>query len=301
LKWNPDAADNCNTSNNLGSTDASVDTVADGRYSAALKVDQEIDSIAQTIESLDFVKTYASRAYETDYPNTAFEATQEDVLAHYPGLPLSDRYVTQIQAFDTTTGLADEHPYVQVSRLRNPQIPLYDLSIEDYWFLIVNRRALPSETRQVRLVLETDPAHRGDPYYYYRILQDTLIAEPCRNDTCNIHYVEVVLAPGEGELVHFFRGEFGCDSTHYHIQNLTAIRSDSNIKLRWEAVTQTDSGEIFEVDNYFIFAARSYEGPYAALGHTTGTTYTDSLFAVQPRSYYQVQACGTVIREGQRP
>ncbi|HEY3296163.1 MAG TPA: hypothetical protein VGL38_12060 [bacterium] len=227
LRWNHPRADECGVSNNLAHTTSSVDTASDGRYSAAKKAGNDILEVERTLESLEFVKTYASRAYETNYPNATYAATQPDTLSRFPSLPLQNRYVSQIQAFDSINGgwseTPEEHPYVQVSRFRNPQIPLYDPLWEDYWFLIVNRRALPDETRKIRLIVQTAPAFNTNPYYIHHTLGDMTVTDQCWNTPGCEHHIDVILAPGEAQLVHFFRGDFGCDSTYAHIQNLTAI------------------------------------------------------------------------------
>ncbi len=307
LKWDPDSADNCGREDNLAYQSADVDTT--DRYWAAQKVGSDIQRLAPLLDSPQFVfvKTYASRAYENDYPDATHKSTWMDTLATDVTWQFDQtfRAVEDIDAWapDTTeiSGWADdeeENPYVQVTRFRNELIPDNSPDLEDYWFLVVNRRALEDERRKIRLTMQVDTAHKSDPYFVDYILGDTTIsASPCALswEACGWRFVEVVLEPGDAELLHFYRGLLGCDTTYAYIDSLTIRRTASNkVTLKWEEINWTENADTFDVDTYFIYGSRLHDGPFTPIGLSTTTSYVDSVFTTEPKYYYMVQACGTV-------
>ena len=312
IAWAPDQADTCGNPNGLQYH--AIDSVwRTDRYYAAKKVCNSIQQLAPFLDSPDFefVKTYASRAFEHSYSYAGYAATQTDTLAtNCEWYGQSYRAVFGIDAWAPDTAQAgewleeqDTNPYVQVARFRNVAIALHDPAVEDYWFLIVNRRALPDEQRKIRLSLEIDSSFQNYPYFANYILGDSTSLtsyDPASRDTVHdiaIRFLDVILEPGEAELVHFYRGQLGCDETRAHIDSLTLARENQNIRLRWEEITYCeigyDSGNAFEEVNYTIYGSDDYEGDYTPIGFTTTTTYVDSLFCrVYPHYYYEVQACG---------
>ncbi|RPH93069.1 hypothetical protein EHM69_11325 [candidate division KSB1 bacterium] len=272
------------------------------RYSAAKGVCNDILRVAPILENLEFVKTYASRAFESNYPDSIYAATQRDVIASNTGWYGNPyRCVEEIVAYPPDGNgwlqTAENHPYVQVSRFRNPMIDESDPTLDDYWFLIVNRRALEEERRKIRLVIQIDSAHINSPYYIDYILGDSMkSAPPCaeRVPGCAIRYLDVVLQPGEAELVHFYRGESGCDTTLAYVDSLTIIHCVSGtVKLDWNEVTETIEGYPYQAEMYFILGSPRFQGPYTPIDTTSNTSYIDSVFVTAyPRYYYQVQACG---------
>lgn len=196
---------------------------------------------------------------------------------------------------------AETNAYVQVSRFHNSVIPLNDPTVEDYWFLIVNRRALAEEHRKIRLTVEIDTTFVMNPYYADYILGDSAkVAGPCGESRydCRTRWIDVILDPGEAELVHFYRGEFGCDTTYAHIEQVTAHRNGQDaVRLSWERIAQTDDADPFNVGGYFVCGAPRSGGPYTPIAFTTDTTFVDSVFySVQPHYFYVVQACSTETR-----
>ncbi|MFZ5433637.1 MAG: hypothetical protein ACOZB3_07690 [Calditrichota bacterium] len=280
------------------------------RYYAAKKTCNEIQYIAPILESLEFVKTYTSRAFELDYPYNSsylmeYPAIYLDTLAYEAWYGRNYRCVESIQSWspsalneDTTAVTAwnatpEEHTYVQVSRFRSSNTSPNE---EDYWFLIVNRRALSHEFRKIRLTIEVNNTMCVNRWADYVLGDSMVVTEmPENREDCNpIRYLDVILAPGEAELIHFFRDLSPCDSTLAHIHQLTAIpRSENGINLHWEQITQTDSGEAFTVDTFFVRASRYVGGPYTTIGFSTTNSYVDtSGWSSYPKCFYQVQACG---------
>ncbi len=265
------------------------------RFAGAREAGQKIQRIAPTLESLAFVKTYASRAFETDYPDSTYDATSRDILATncwWSSQPF--RSVQSIASYAQGEGnnwnVEDVNPYVQVSRFRGRLFEEGDPTREDYWFLIVNRRALPEETRKVRITVEIDTAYAMSPYWIEYMLEDTLrLAEPCGqlDYDCLTRWIEVTLSPGGAELVHFYRGQWGCDEDYQVdiVQELTAHLAGADaLRLRWAPVQGTGI--------YYVCKSINSEGPWAPFAATTDTTYVDSTyFPDQRKQFYAVQAC----------
>lgn len=311
LKWDPDSADQClDPPRGLAIDDA--EAVTTDRYFAAKKACNEILEVAPILESLDFVKTYASRAFLLDYPDQIglleSPAIRLDTLANESWFNQSYRCVESIQSWvptafnqDSTAVTAwsenpEEHTYVQISRFRSGHTSPND---EDYWFLIVNRRALSNEFRKIRLTIEVNQSTMCLRRWADYILGDSMIVTampPNREDCHPTRYLDVVLSPGEAELVHFFRDLSPCDTTYAHIHQLTALPMEgSGIRLNWEQITETDSGDAFVVDTFFVRASRTMKGPFTTIAYSTTNSYVDtSGWSNLPICFYQVQACGHV-------
>jgi hypothetical protein len=265
------------------------------RYWGAQDACTKIQRIASILEPLKFVKTYASRAFETDYPDSTYDATSRDILAincWWSSQPF--RSVQSIASYAQGEGnnwdVEDENPYVQVSRFRGRLFEEGDPTREDYWFLIVNRRALPEEARKVRITVEIDTAFVMSPYWLEYMLEDTLrLAEPCGqlDYDCRTRWIDVTLQPGGAELVHFYRGQWGCDEDLQVdiVQELTVhLAGTDAIRLRWAPVQGTGI--------YYVCKSINSEGPWAPFAATTDTTYVDSTyFPDQRKLFYAVQAC----------
>ena len=264
------------------------------RFDAARDVGQDIQRLAPILEgTLEFVRTYASRAFELNYPNDDHEATRLDTLAtNCSWHGQNYRAMYGISAFAPSGGgwssTSETYPYVQVSRFRNRLFEVNDPTREDYWFLVVNRRALSTEQRKIRLAVETDTTYRNNPYYVDYILGDSttiLAPDPSRDYASDTRYLDVILQPGEAELVHFYRGELGCDTTELDVSEVTIHRFNSiPNQLRWEGVG---------ADVYFICGSMSSDGPWTAFAATTDTSFVDSTsgFSTLPEYFYTVQAC----------
>lgn len=271
-------------------SNGTFDTTAN--YAAGAKACRGILHIAPVLQSLDYVKTYASRAFRHEYPYSSLQATWLDTLATNCTWYYDQNYraVEEILTWKESGGSwvqePDSESYVQVSRFKNRLVDLNDPDVEDFWFLIVNRRAREGERRKVRLLMQIDTTYLSNPYYVDYMLEDsTRSAEPCAGDipTCANRYVDVILEPGEGELVHFYRGELGCDVTEIEISNLTAYHCGPNqVRLRWESIG---------ADMYFICGSPRAQGPWTAFAFTQDTTYVDTMFSALPRYFYTVQGC----------
>lgn len=184
--------------------------VNQARYVAAKKVCNEIHEIAPTLEALDFVKTYASRAFEESYGATATHvSTFFDTLGEGHQEPEDDGLllVSNIQSWAPDGVGWEETPeysnsYVQVSRFKSP-----GSATDDNWFLIVNRRALADERRKIRIVVDIDSAYVNSDYLVDRILVDSTSVAPVvwYHDAMLCRAVDVILEPGEAELVHMSR------------------------------------------------------------------------------------------------
>jgi hypothetical protein len=309
LEWSPDSADDCRPSDNLANAGGSHEILTTDRYDAAKKACNESKLITPILESLDFVKTYASRAFGTDYPDPygefGYPAVQLDTLAFDGWYNQMYRWIERIQTWapstfapDCTVATWQSEPeadsYVQVSRFRSKSV---QSDAEDYWFLIVNRRVLPGENRKIRLTIETDTINICYPYWadYYLGDSSVVCETPYRSQCYAKRYLDVKLRPAEAELVHFFRGEFGCDTSYYHIRQLTAIRENEHaVRLNWEAVDTTDQGLPFEADTFFVCGSPRITGPFSPIGFSTSNAYVDSAFATLSNYFYTVQACGTI-------
>jgi hypothetical protein len=98
LRWYPDMADQCGGLDNLANRP--IDSVGTtDRYLAAKKVGNDIQYIAPILDGLEFVKTYASRAFETNYPNATYAATALDTLANVTWCANDRRAVQAIRSY----------------------------------------------------------------------------------------------------------------------------------------------------------------------------------------------------------
>jgi hypothetical protein len=279
------------------------------RYDSAKVACNRILEVAPILESLDFVKTYASRAFERNYPDATYPATTLDTLATNTNwYDQSFRMVDLIRSYpeDTTqvdgwATSADANSYVQVSRYRHDNVPLNDTTIENYWFLLVNRRALGNERRKIELLVQTDTTYHDYPYYVHYVLGDsTIVAQHLldgeRTDTrLGYRVIVAILEPGEGQLVHFYRGGLGCEDNRVDILDLTAIREDDHsVRLRWTAPDTTEDGLPFTPSAYRIFALEQFDGTYSVLDSTADTTWVDTYIETGPPHFYMVQACGEI-------
>ncbi len=272
------------------------------RYASAKKACTEIKRIEPILESLEFVKTYASRAFETDYPDSAYEATAKDVL--FSGEEIM-RTVENIEAFvpdgEGWEEEAEDNPYVQVSRSRSAVVPENNPDFEDYWFLVVNRRALDDERRKITLTIDVGTPNVGDPYFVEYVLGDSVrLAAPCPtpSSTCTRRFVDIILEPGEAELIHFTRSVVVCSPAIATLDSARSVRikplSSTHVQLRWGQVIETDSGDTYTVDEYFVLGSPRENGPFTPIGVTSDTTYIDSIFTIWPKFHYMVQACGEI-------
>ena len=158
---------------------------------------------------------------------------------------------------------------------------------------------MENEQRKIRLLMEIDITYMNYPYYVdYMLAETTKVAAPCQMKipTCANRYIDVILQPGEAELVHFFRGEFGCDSNYVQIDSLTITPINPNtVRLNWERITATDLEEPFQVENYYICGSHLFAGPYTPIAADTALSYVDSVFySAYDKYFYQVQACGHI-------
>ena len=233
------------------------------RYYAAKEACTDIQQIAPILESMDFTRTYASRAYETNYPSQMVPPTHQDDFYIEDGRHCWLRRMwTKSSSFnlnhydlDARTFSDADSPdstYVQVSRFIAPGMNPRD---EDYWFLVINRRALTTEPKAVCISLDG----LGSPSANYSvdfILQKqhwvTINTDPW--DPFDRHpderFVFVTLLPGEAELIHFYREQSdlvldgGIDTT------ITApVHLSRNIILRDAKLTiKPDSSRVHDWD-----------------------------------------------------
>jgi hypothetical protein len=197
------------------------------RYFAAQKVDHEILRIAPLLESLDFIKTYASRVFQVNYgqhsdtlDNLGISSHHEDLLQQYPNEPgHPESYVEYIQTEKPGMPMAwnweaPNERYVQVTRFKTP-----GESGEDYWFLIVNRRALVNETRRISLGI-SNVYNQNAQYAVQQILANTTTI--AANDaSIDGKVITVTLQPGEAELVHFSLA----DTATWHINSAQTLHA----------------------------------------------------------------------------
>ncbi|MCX6600043.1 MAG: hypothetical protein NT025_00575 [bacterium] len=298
------------TSNFCADGGASVDTTE--RWLAAKEVDHDILLVTPILESLKFVKTYASRAFEHNYPNSTHAATAPDTLADHVWCGNSVRAVQAIRSYmpcwpeDTTCFItySESQPYVQVSRFRNQHVPYLDPDVEDYWFLVVNRRTLSYEWRKIELDI---PVIYDGPYYVRYVLGDSTKLQPIstnRETDCHLQTITLILRPGEAELIHFTHGENGCQDASAHVEGLTAIAEGNDaVRLNWEEPTQTEDSLPFTPQTYFILrSVVHYQGPFDTIAYTETNTYLDSLSLPERVGFYMVHACGTISeRPGNAP
>ena len=110
--------------------------------------------------------------------------------------------------------------------------------------------------------------------------------------------IDVIVDPGEAELVHFFRGALGCDTTmaqfdttQAHIHQLTVHADSVNVmRLRWEQVTTDDDGLPYDVNGYIVWSSPIPDSLFVPIAVTSDTFYVDRPGV--PRRFYAVQACG---------
>lgn len=115
-----------------------------------------------------------------------------------------------------------------------------------------------------------------------------------RTEDCYYQTIVIYLRPGEAELVHFTRGEFGCQDASAYVEGLTARREGNDgIRLRWEEPTLSIDSLPFTPQVYDILRAcgRS-EGQYDTIAHTETNTFVD--IPPEPLVFYMIHACGTV-------
>ncbi|MCB9368897.1 MAG: right-handed parallel beta-helix repeat-containing protein [Calditrichaeota bacterium] len=197
--------------------DGSPDFCSDGgarivrteRYYAAKEVCNEIHEIAPTIESLEFGGTTASQVFTENYDNSAFPDSLRLYLDNwitYNGLSYQS-VVKDIRtdAWDTVAGdwTDDAGDYAQLSYWKGlGEDP-------DFWFLVVNRRALAHEKAKVRV--EIGALEPGLDYVVHYQLADSFAEAVQFQEGNHLPFdgayrqkFEVVLLPGEAELVHFF-------------------------------------------------------------------------------------------------
>jgi hypothetical protein len=170
------------------------------RYYAAKEVCHEIHQIAPIIEPLEFLGTCGSRVFEHNY------SSQDTSMRLHLGAVRSYGYAPMVEDFRTwpwqndTTGQIEERSYVQLSAWQS-----YGTCDDDYWFLVINRRALAEETRKIRVFLTGITPNRE--YMVTRFFAQT--ESPAIPDTHSTQFREyhqafdVMLGPGDGELVHF--------------------------------------------------------------------------------------------------
>jgi hypothetical protein len=173
-------------------------------YWAAAHADSEVLRIAPVLEPLRYVKTYASRRYEQNYgsmdnprdtliasqtnPSTISQIQTDD---HVPPSHLDD----DLEDADST--------YIQVSRFMAAGA---DPLAEDYWFLVVNRRALHDENRIAWLTID-NVRHPSEPYFYEAMLAESARAAFIPAGGSSERRIAVTLGPGEGDLLHFYRAD----------------------------------------------------------------------------------------------
>jgi hypothetical protein len=186
------------------------------RYYAAKKVCNDIHRIAPVLEPLRFVRTYASRAFGYNYNDFSSDSTWvgRDYLNNasppsYVALIETRKKNSYTQQYTEWENWAAS--YVQVSRFMTPNV-----GPDDYWFLIVNRRAQDDESRQVELTVK-DVLHPELEYRVDRVLADSsTLADHAPQ---NRRIIKVILQPGEAELVHFYPA----DTTDWIIDNESAV------------------------------------------------------------------------------
>jgi hypothetical protein len=215
------------------------------------------------------------------------------------GVQFTPIYPTDTTDFDEAP---ESEPYIQISRFRNRHVPYLDPDIEDYWFLIVNRRALSDEWRKVELDI---PVLSDGPFYVRHVLGDStqLLPSPDgREDDCHMRTLTVILRPAEAELIHFMHGENGCQDASAHVDGLTAItEGDDGIRLRWDEPTQTEDSLPFTPQIYFVLRSTPhYQGPFDTIAYTETNTFLDTLSLSEPIGFYMVHACGTITERPDR-
>jgi hypothetical protein len=282
----------------------SMHAVRNERYYAAKTVDEEILRVTPILEPLKFVKSFSSRAFERNYPDSTHAATALDTLTdrHWCGDHV--RAVKAIRSYepcsygDTACFISspESYPYVQVSRFRNRHVPYLDPDVEDYWFLVVNRRALSDEWRKIELDI---PVIYDGPYYVLYVLGDSTKLQPIstnRETDCHLQTITLVLPPGEAQLIHFTRGENGCQDASARVDSLTAIlEGEDGIRLNWEEPTQSVDSLPFTPQTYYILRrAQSCNGRYDTIAFTETNTFLDTLALAVPKAFYMVHACGTI-------
>ena len=174
------------------------------RYDSAKVVCNEIQQIAPILESLDFMKTYASRAFERNYGDTTAEWIARDILHGSCSVDYIKTYAPINSVITPTSNIIwssepELNSYVQISRFMTPGVS--DDS-EDYWFLIVNRRALSNEMRKIKIGIDSLSENNGT-YITQRLLDGTSAPTSAYGTGNTSRCFELILDPGDAELVHF--------------------------------------------------------------------------------------------------
>ena len=202
------------------------------RYYAAKEVTHDILQIANVVEPLDFKATYASRAFKENYPYDGLDHrwVQRDQLQGTSRVEaVHAAWPQKHPEMPIIGGWVAEHPddtYVQVSHFEQP-----GNTSEDYYFLIVNRRALDNivptvnppvlrESRKVTLEIG-NVAEPGGLYMVEELLHGTSRPADWASEIGGRKFTTSVIEPGEAELVHFYRA----DTTDLVITQDTTIKA----------------------------------------------------------------------------
>lgn len=209
------------------------------RYTPAKDALEKVFRIWPTLEPLRFKRSYASSTFlhryaandsdwvrrDTLYQSGTFKSTVDSIWSYAPSFlppPTLSEVVWQAEPEDRS--------YVQISRFQMPGAPA-----EDYWFLVVNRRALAHEVRRIRIGIDS-VLYPSQPYLAEHLLADQ------RNVTGHFNngagrVISVDLAPGDAEFIHFSR----LDTTDMIITADTVLKAPchyaKNIIIRGATVT----------------------------------------------------------------
>jgi hypothetical protein len=234
LDWNLTTAFDCDSGAfNLGNTQGHL--VRTDRSDAAAHVDSEIVRISPILDNLNFVKTYSSRAFEENYHGWDAQTegtndwTKRDNLCTFPSGDTSlTSYVGSISTrYDSTNRIVypelANNTFVQISRFQSPNIAS---GTEDYWFLVVNRRAISMEgfrsgKRLVDMCIK-NIQDLGATYCVDAMLADSSLGVTKRAWDRSANFT-ILLQPAEAELLHFYRQ----DTTDLVITTPTEITAPS--------------------------------------------------------------------------
>lgn len=172
-------------------------------YSIARELKGQINEISPIIESLNFVRNYASSAFESVYGATDCTWVARDYLRLSPDTSAVDFITSEYESgfpaawnYDSPLGT-----YVQVARFDQP-----GGSEEDYWLLVVNRRTLVNETRRVSIgisnVADSLGAYMVD---MARENESSVTTTYLDSEGQSSRKFSVILAPGDAELIHFYK------------------------------------------------------------------------------------------------
>ncbi len=195
-----ESADWCDNTNGIqGGNDAWVEPDATGRFAAARDVNHKIQRIAPLLDPLKFERTYASRAFEQNY------GTSDDDWIKTDSLALTSRGSrSYVELFNTERDQWYDR-YIQISRFMTPGL---SDSAEDYWFLIINRRAQPGEERTVHVhikdIEDINGTYVAEGILSGRMLDvDDWIYPNLARRTFSTGWI----LPGDAELVHFYKAD----------------------------------------------------------------------------------------------